>query len=516
MSKKKKKKSKSEKYVPLYTERDFNIDEKKFNNDIQEGKVDWSTFKRLMINDLCINTNIIDTGYMGDIRIEDVFRALRFPQNNWVTLLKASDILMRISPHYYRLNNLYSNMALFCWWLDLYDVKQNVNVVTLKKSYATLAAKLESMNLKHEFSKIFKTLPYQDIFCGLVVENENDFFIQKIDYRICKLYQIQDGLYNFAINLSRIKPQNLDAYPDYVKQAYIDFTDNKIPVWYLPSADNQICIKMNSQWTYPYPMLISLIRDIFDLDTYKKLKLQSARTDNYKAIMMKVPIDENHVDKPLLTPKVLIPFAEMNRENMTDDIGIIHTLGSGEAISFKDSNNTRNNVSDAVDELYNSSGDTKELFNGSSSATAVTLSVENDSGFVYGVYRQLERWVNRYIKLRNYNKKPFKFSFYLLDITIFNRDTVNKRYKEAISLGATVIDKWLASMDMTPSRMLGSYYVHNEIFDFKNNFVPLSSSWNSSESDSENKTGRPTNESKGEALTETGEQTADADANSDR
>ena len=99
MSKKKKKKSKSEKYVPLYTERDFNIDEQKFNNDIQEGKVDWSTFKRLMINDLCINTNIIDTGYMGDIRIEDVFRALRFPQNNWVTLLKASDILMRISPH---------------------------------------------------------------------------------------------------------------------------------------------------------------------------------------------------------------------------------------------------------------------------------------------------------------------------------------------------------------------------------------------------------------------------------
>lgn len=516
MSKKKSRKSKSEKYVPLYTENDFTKDENKFNNDIQSGKVDWSTFKRLMINDLCINTNIIDTGYIGDIKIEEVFCALRFPQHHWVTLLRASEILMRISPHYYRLNNLYSNMALFCWWIDLYDIKQNVNVATLKKSYSTLATKLEVMNLKYEFSKILKSLPYQDIFCGLVVEDEDNFFIQKIDYRICKLYQIQDGLYNFAINLSQIKPQNLDAYPNYVKQAYLDYTDGKIPVWYLPSADNQICIKMNSQWIYPYPMLISLIRDIFDLDTYKKLKLQSARTDNYKAIMTKVPIDENHVDKPLLTPEVLIPFAEMNRENMTDDIGIIHTLGSSEAISFKDSNNTRNNVSDAVNELYNSSGDTKELFNGSSSATAVTLSVENDSGFVYGVYRQLERWINRYIKLRGYNKKSFKFSFYLLDITIFNRDVVNKRYKEAISLGATVIDKWLASMDMTPARMLGSYYVHNEIFDFKNNFVPLSSSWNSSESDSEKKTGRPTNESKGEALTETGEQTADADANSDR
>ena len=33
-------------------------------------------------------------------------------------------------------------------------------------------------------------------------------------------------------------------------------------------------------------------KDILDLDIYKKLKLQSARTDNYKAIAVEVPIDE--------------------------------------------------------------------------------------------------------------------------------------------------------------------------------------------------------------------------------
>lgn len=495
-------------YVTAYTKDDYEKDERKFNSLIDKGKVDWSSFQRLMIRDLCTNSKIIETGYIGDVKLEDAQLALKYPKQGWRILLAVSDELMRVSPHYFRLNSLYSNMALFCWWIDLYDVKENANVDNIKKMYGNLAAKLENMHLKHEFSKIMKVIPYQDIYCGLIVENQTDFYIQQVSYKVCKLYEVQDGLYNFIINLSAINPANLSAYPDYVQQAYIDFTDGKISNLYEPPADKQICIKLNSQWTYPYPILIGLIRDILDLDIYKKLKLQSARTDNYKAIMVKVPIDESAVDKPLLTPETLGIFAEINRDSMNDDIGLIYNLGSdGEAISFKDSNNSRNNVSDAIDEIYNASGETKELFNGSSSGTAVTFSVENDSGFVYGLYRQFERWVNRYIKLRKYNKSTYKFYFYLLDITIFNRDNVSKRYKEACTLGVTVIDKWLATLDMTPSRMLGSYILHKDIFDFQNHFVPLSSSFNTSEA------GRPTNASKGETLDVEGEKTANHEGN---
>lgn len=501
-------------YIPVYSEKQKKNDEKIFDKSVQDGNMNWGSFQRLMLHDLCTNTKIIDSGYIGNVKLEDAVRALKYPKQGWQVLMAISDELMRVSPHYYRLNTLYSNMALFCWGIDLYDVKENADVQSIKKLYGNLAARLENMHLKHEFSKIMKFLPYQDVYCGLIVENSTDFFFQKIDFRICKLHQIQDGMYNFRINLDGINPKELGAYPQYVQQAYSDYRDVKaqniyMSSWYLPPADKQICIKLNNQWTYPYPLLIGLVRDILDLDVYKKLKLQSARTDNYKAIMVEVPIDENTVDKPLLTPETLGIFAEINRESMSDDIGLIHTLGSkGEAVSFKDSSNTRNNVSDAVDEIYNSSGITQELFNGSSSGTAVTFSVENDAGLIYGLYRQFERWMNRYIKLKKYNKSIFKFYFYLIDITIFNRDNVSKRYKEATTLGATVIDKWLATLDMTPSRMLGSYVLHRDIFDFKNNFVPLSSSYNNSA-----ESGRPTNASKGETLDVEGEKTADGDKN---
>lgn len=509
--------SNRKKDIEIYSEEQFKKDKKNFE-DAEKGnsQIDWSSFKRLLTRDLLLN-NVYDKGLIDNIKLSDVSKALNSPIRNWKTLLCISEKLMRISPYYYRLNMMLGNMLIFCWGIDLYDVKPNANIETMKNNYYQLAARLEKMNLKHEFSKIAKVLPYQDVFCGLIMENDTDYFIQKLDLNICKLYQIQDGIYNFAINLSSISASNLNAYPDYVREAYIDFYDGKIDKWYVPEYDKQICIKLNNQWIYPYPIMVSLVSDILDLDVYKKLKLQSARTDNYKAIMIQVPIDKSKVDKPLLTPPTLEVFAEINKENMPNDVGLVYTLGEdAEAINFKDSSNSRNNVADAVDDIYNSSGVSKELYNGSSSGTALTLSVENDSSIAYGVYRQLERWVNRIIKNSKYNKSTYKFYFYLLDATIYNRDTVCKRYKDAITLGATVIDKWMALLDMTPSRMLGSYITNDIIYDFKNKFKPLDSSYNSSSSSNSDSVGRPTNEEKGELLSESGEVTQNNDSNSKR
>lgn len=507
-------KNRKGKLVNIYSKENIAKDEKSFDESLNNNKpIDWSSFKRLFVRDLCINTSNFEINTIGNISFSQIKSILEHPQENWREVLRISDCFMKISPHYYRLNNYFSNMALFCWGIDLYDVKDNAESQNIKDIYRALASKLEQMNLKHEFSKIMEILPYQDIYCGLIVESPNNFFIHKIAPSVCSIFQVQDGLYNFKIDLKAIKPKDLNSFPDYVRQAYVDYFEDKsktISHWYVPPADKQICLKLNNQWVYPYPILIGLIRDVMDLDVYKKLKLQSARTDNYKAIMMEVPIDKSTVDKPLLTSNTLAAFAEINRENMSNDIGLIYTLGSsGEPISFKDSNNTRNNVSDANDEIYNSSGVSKELYNGSSSGTALTYSIENDSGYIYRLYRQFERWVNRYIKTKKYNKATFKFHFYLLDMTIFNRDNVTKRYKEACTLGVPVVDKFLSALDMTPSRTLGSYILHNDVFDFYNKFKPLTSSYNTT-----SEVGRPTNESNGELLSEEGEKTAEGEKNS--
>lgn len=518
----------------IYSKEDYEADEVHVLdalNGANHWDVDWFPLKRLMTHDIAVNSKVLDTGYLGCVKLTDLRFALEHPRKSWRVILTASEELMRISPHYYRLCMYFANMGMINWGVDLYEVSENVNVNAMRKSYFSLIHKLEGMNLKHEFSKILKVIPYQDIYCGLVFEDSSSFFIQQISYKVCHLYEVEDGLFNFVIDLDAISPRDILGYPEYVQEAYIEWhnaeDDYLVSRWYVPPSEKQICIKFNSQYNYPYPFLIGMFQDILDLDLYKKLKLQSARTDNYKAILIKVPIDEDSIDKPLLTPETLAIFAEINRDSMSDDIALLHTLGSeGKAISFKDSTNTRNNVSDGIDEIYNSSGVSQELFNGSSSGTAVTFSVENDSAFMYGVYRQLERWVNRWIRLNRYNKASYKFKYYLLDMTIFNKDKMQSQYKDAISLGATVIDKYMASIGMTPSTVLGSFHTHNDIYNYYENFRPLATSYTMSSSDtatqvtttttSDDVGGRPTNEENGETLSDSGEQTKDSDANLDR
>ena len=73
-----------------------------------------------------------------------------------------------------------------------------------------------------------KVIPYQDIYCGLVFENQSDFFFQQIGFEICELYEIQDGLYNFRIDLSQIKDKEERKYWRELKKI------NEIPDIYKP------------------------------------------------------------------------------------------------------------------------------------------------------------------------------------------------------------------------------------------------------------------------------------------
>ena len=483
-------------------------------------KLDWTSFQRLMLKDV-IRSKIIESGYIAASDWERIRWAIEHPKQGYHVLLNTSEMLMRISPHYYRLNTYFGNMAKIRWGIDLYDLKDKYNVDNLKSCYNSLASRLEKMNLAHEFGKILSYLPYQDVYCGLIFETKDDFFIQKIDYNICKLYELQDGIYNFCLDLSAINALNITAYPEYVQKAYSEYLNTKnddkgknLTSWYLPPPDKQICIKLNEQFTYPFPMLIGMVKDIFDLDVYKLLKLQSARTDNYKAIAVKIPFKQDTLNAPLISPDFIRLFTQMNCEILPDDVGLIYTPAEkGEAISFKDSANTRNNVRDSTDGLYDDAGVSREMFNGSSSGTAVTFSVENDSAVIYRIYRQFERWVNRYIKLKRLNRQAFKFKFYLLDTTVFNINEVMKGLKDQLSLGAPVVDRWLYTMGLTPSTIPGSYALHKDIFDFTNNLIPLSSTYNSSDV---SERGRPTNEESGKRLTEKGEITKDSGANEDR
>lgn len=495
----------------IYDDKDYKKDKENFYAGLNNGKVRWGNFQRLVLSDLIVHDNILETKEIMHIPLERVQHALRSPHmlHHWRLLLQVSQHLMKISTVYYRLNMYFGQMSAMNWGLDIWSTNGS-NTATVKKKYIQAIDKLESMNLKHEFGKILMTIPFQDVYYGLVIENQSNFFIQQVDPYICKLYQVEDGLYNFIIDLGMIPATDLGAYPSELQQAWLEYHDGLREHWYYPPNDKQICIKGNSFFTFPYPMLLGVLRDILDVDTFKDLRLQANRLDNYKAICIKVPIDESQIDKPLITPELLSMFSTMDREALNPDIGLVHTLGSdAKAIDFENSSNASDDVDEAINNVYDSAGTNHLIFNGASSATAVKMSIENDSAFVYQWHRQLERWTNRFLKYRSFNQAKFRLHFYILDQTVFNRDEVISRYKDSASMGIAT-DKYIAAIGMTPAEQMGSFTVNNDIFDFYNNLKPLRTSYNSVDVDDTG--GRP----KSDVVGDEGEATRDKDSNEDR
>lgn len=500
----------------IYTKEQYQNDLSKLQ-DVEQGKtpLDLSLFKRLMIHELCAKIDVLKTQRVGRYDLKQIENALENPQNFYNILLETSQYLMRTSSFYMRINKYFSNMGLFNYSIDFYDIDpQKVDQKKMQENFFKLSSQLEKMNLKHEFSKIMETLPSEDIFYGLCFENETDFFITKVSPSLCKITEIQDGVYNYKLSLSGINPLNIGSYPLFVQQAYIQYKNNEafLDGWYIPPADKQICIKFNESCTYPLPFLIMLARDIFDIDIYKKLKLQKARVDNYKAIAVEVPIDKTNVDKPLLTTSTLSAFAEMNKANMPDDLGMLHVPGEAKAISFKDNTNNTNNLSDAIENLYDGSGTNSQLFNGGTASSALKLSVENDAAFIYRLYRQFERYINRFIKLKKFNQKTYKFAFRIQNSTIFNKDAVTDSYLKAAEHGLPFKMDYAVSLGISQNRFLGNLFVENEILKIHTKLIPLPTSYTLSSDE----VGRPTNESSGKDLDDSGEQTRESEANNNR
>ena len=502
----------------IYSNEQYKKDLKKVQ-EVEQGKspLDLSAFKRLMVHELCCNTNVLSTSKIGYYSLEDIEKALLNPQSFYSILVDTSKYLMAVSPFYMRLNNYFAKMGIFNYCVDTYDLKSadnNVVIQKYKEDYFKLNSQLEKMNLKHEFGKIMSVLPSEDVFCGLIFEDATDFFIVRVPTPMCKIGQIQDGVYNFKMALNNINALDIGAYPTYLQQAYIDYQNRKghSDGWYTPPADKQICIKFNETCSYPLPFMIMLTKDIFDIDTYKKLKLQKARVDNYKAIVIEIPIDEDTVDKPLLTEETIMTFAEMNKENMPDDVGLIHTLGKAEAISFKDNTNNMNNLSDAIENLYDASGVTSSLFNGSTVSSSMKLAIENDASIIYKVYRQFERYMNRFIKLRKFNRSNYKFAFRIQDSTVYNHDSVTDAYLKAAEHGLPFKMDYAVSLGLSQNRILGNLFSENVALELHNKLIPLPTSYTMSYDE----TGRPTNESQGKELSDSGEQTEDNDSNANR
>lgn len=446
---------------------------------------------------------------------DDVSRCLKQPMHNQKELRDISNYMYANSMHYYNLINFYALMP--TWDYILTPLKFNKDTVKQEdvyKQYLRVAERMENMSIKHEFIQIMRTCFREDVFYGLCFEAKDSFHIMRLNPDWCTISSVEDGVYNFAFDISQLTEEDLVSYPDCFKKWWRRYWrrngDYKYR-WFEVPADIGICIKCNEDLPYCLPPFAAAMELIYDIDDYGDLIKERAKIDIYKLLHMQVPMD-NQLE-PMDTD-IAVQYYEQACSVVPDNVGLIMSPMTIDEIKFDKTGLTdTDEVANAEQRFWNTTGTSPLLFGGNAagSVAALKLSIKGNEQQVLALMRQIERWVNRRIR-RMTGKVKFKVN--ILPVTHFNVDEKLAAYKEASMNGLPVKSMYAAVQDLEPNDVSAMNYLENDVLKFTDEFAPLATSYTQSAAD--DKGGRPTNESQGKDLTIAGEQTQRDEENEKR
>lgn len=449
-------------------------------------------------------TNQIKANTYQRFNKKQILNFLNHPQHHQKQLRDASIYLYNMSPHYRRLINYYSKMSTFDYFLSPTKTYSNVNInqKSFIKAYKNASEQCELMNLKHELIKIVNTCFLEDAFYGYEFQSKDSYFIQKLNPDYCRIVAIEDGIYTFEFNFSFFdtRPDMLECYGSEFKKKYELYqADRSGHKWQELNSKTAVCIKLNEDLPYSVPPFAGVFPDIFDISDYKQLMKQRTETGNYQLLTMKIPYENGDFKIPL---PLATSFYDQIAPQIPSGIGWGLTPMDIDAVTFDQSGSTQDvdAVTQSQNRVWEAAGVSNAILGNPdvTSSSALTLSIETDAGLVYGLLRQIERWINKKLKQLT-GVYHFKISF--LNTTIYNRESRQKQLLSACQYSFPLRYATAASFGLSPADFEGMLVFENQMMNLQEQMTPVSSTHTQSAANSE--AGRP----KQETTDEAGEQT---------
>ena len=313
-----------------------------------------------------------------------------------------------------------------------------------------------------------------------------------------------------------VKMKVLKIFPSEFAKGYLLYKEGKLNDpddsnnngWYPLDPNLTVRFTANGE---EYPAFIAIIPYLIDLDEAQDLDKQKTKQRLLKILIQKMPLDKNgdlifDVDeaKELHTNAVQMLSRAIGIDVLTTfaDVEVADMAESTVASAQNDDLERRENS------VYTEAGISMNQFN-TDGNLALEKSILNDESTMYNMLLQFEEFLNGIVQ--KYSKKnKYSYRVQLLTTTIYNYQILAKLYKEQMQVGFSKMLPQIA-LGQTQSSILATAYFENEILDLVNVFIPpLMSSTMSSDilnrkknasGDSEG-SGRPTNEEKGESVSD--------------
>lgn len=444
---------------------------------------DSAEFARLVITDLASKKNgrsLLKKYKQSEVR--EILEGYKLPRNQ-EKLVEISQLLYANSPQYKRLVQYFGGMALFAHvLLPVKDISKYKKDKVIKQ-YTQIGELIKLMNLRHEMTKLMISAFVEDVFYGYVHRTKKDFYIQKIDSKICKITSVEDGVFNFSIDMSFFQKNEdtLHQWADEIQQKYRQWKamkskNPKLSEWVELDAENTICIKVNEEILEIFPPFAGSFDAIYDIEGFKRLRKDREEIGNYMILTQELPMrkDSDNNNDFMIDKDMMMHFHNMAVDVVPDNVGVITSPMKIEPLKFDRDKVDNDGVAKAERDFWSGNGTSQLLFNADKSTSqGLLMSIKTDEEIVFGVLTQIERWVNRFLK---FQFSDLMFNIDILDVTHFNQSDKHKMYLESAQFGIPVKSHISATLGLSPIETMNMAYLENDILELHDKFIPLMSS----------------------------------------
>lgn len=445
----------------------------------------FARLNRLITRDL---NNIITTPKFYLYSKDDVAKYLSDPYRYEKELRQAVRYIYGVSSHFRRLIQYFVSLTDCAYIVEPFNIDpRSANTRTTNLNYRKVLATLSSMNIPTQLPKILTVCLREDTYYATLWTGNDDITIQQLPSDYCAISTIEGNVLNVTFDFSYFDSRLslLEYYPPEFKQKYEQYKKNSNLRWIELDSPTSFAIKCNSDiLEYAMPPFAGLLRDLYDIEDYRGLKLTKEVIENYAMIAMRIPMDDDG-DWGIDLGKAKDFWQNLDAV-LPEEVGSVLTPMDLEKIDFQKSNTgDTDNVTDAENHMFTAAGVSSLLFNNDkASANALILSIKADQAITFGIVKSFGDAINRYIQSQKYGKN-FRVNF--LDVSSYNRKEAGDAYLKAASYGLPTISMYAASQGLGQAELDSMSFLEGRVLGLQDMFRPIMNSTNTSTEELESK-----------------------------
>lgn len=397
-------------------------------------------------------------------------------------LRQVSKALYAKSLQYRRIVNYFADSPLMSWLVL-------PNEDTDLKTYRSVNAEIEKLNLEHEAKKMFKILYKTGSYYGILIETSNFVHFSNVDADMVQIETITDGIPDFSVVTSFFdEDSDIQMYSKDLRTAIAVARKNRDPLVRIPSADS-IVLKIDEDIAESIPPFSGSFKAILELEKYKKLRTIRDRLNTFKIIVQKIPVRDssNKNDDFMIEADTVDLFHDLLSQSLPEEVMLATTPMDVTDIALKQTiTSDTDNVAKAESNFWNTNGVSEALFGKATNAVGLSYSIKVDETMMFSVLRQLERWVNRRIK--GMAGKKSKTKYRILDITEYNKKEYLENTLKNAQFGLPVKLELASALGYNPREAIDMIKFENDVLKLHESMIPLQSSHVGAEVD---ENGRP-------------------------